>query len=88
MHVHVHVHVHVPLHAPCICKVRWDLIYLGGSAQYCKVVEPAVDAPGSCLRVAGHRKARTTCTCSRRPESFTRMHMHMHRAAALALDVH
>ena len=37
-------------------KVRWDLIYLGGSAQYCKAAEPAVGAPGSCLRVAGHRK--------------------------------
>ena len=37
-------------------KVRWDLIYLGGSAQYCRAVEPAVDAPGSSLRVAGHRK--------------------------------
>ena len=37
-------------------KVRWDLIYLGGSAQYCKAAEPAVSAPGSCLRVAGHRK--------------------------------
>jgi len=37
--------------------VRWDLIYLGGSALYSKGVEPAVaGAPDSCLRVAGHRK--------------------------------
>ena len=36
--------------------VRWDLIYLGGSAQYCRAAEPAVGAPGSSLLVAGHRK--------------------------------
>ena len=79
------------LHVPCICKVRWDLIYLGGSAQYCRDAEPAVDAPGSCLRVAGHRKARTTCTCTScacacacAARTLTRMH----RAAALALGLH
>lgn len=62
--------------------VRWDLIYLGGSALYSKGVEPAVTgAPDSCLRVAGHRKvcmayalsadgARKLATCGFRESVF------------------